>query len=271
MQRLFITTVLLLFVAQICKGQHTDSLYKLLSRTQSDSAKARILGDLAYLISSNNPDSALKLGWQGMALAKKARSKPAEANCLQSIGWTYFRSGKNDSAILFLTEATGIFHGLKRAWDEGRCLKNMGSVYSSTRDYTKAFACLIPAKKLFEDLHDERYAAYIDKEIGGIYRQKGMLNLARQYLSAAIETFESLHDNAYLADAFSAYGSVFWAMKEYDSALLYYRKEYKLCLTTGATANEAYAAENMANAFEAKCGEKNISPWADSALFYITN
>ncbi len=269
MKSILITSAFFLLFHHICISQKIDSLYKLVQRAKSDSAKAKALGDLAYSISSNDPDSALKLGWQGVSLAKKSNSNAALANCLQAIGWSYFRLGKNDSAIIFITQAKNIFHQLKMLWDEGSCLKNMGSVYSSSNDYTKAFACLMPAKALFEKLKDEKYEAYVDKQIGGIYRLQGVLGLAKQYLSSAIATFERLHENGYLGDAFSAYGSVFWAEKNYDSALYFYRKEYQIYSGVSNISNQAYAAENIGTAFYSKCEEKNGRVWADSALLYF--
>lgn len=259
-----------IMLCRVCTGQKIDSLYSLVKQAKTDSGKSKALAGLAYALSANNPDSALQLAWQGLALGKQSGNKAAQASCLQSIGWTYFRAGKNDSSINYLKQSASIFHQLKNLREEGKVLKNIGSVYISSRDYTHAFEVLIPAKKIFEDIKDERYAAYIDKEIGGIYRQKKLLPLAKQYLSSAIATFEKIHDSAYLSDAMSAYGSVFWAEKKYDSALYFYRKEYKISQLLPNMANLAYSAENLGTAFYSLCGEKNTKPWVDSALFYFT-
>ena len=259
-------------VCYICSfGQSTDSLRKELSFAKTPYAKVTLLAELSFALTSSKPDSAILLAKQGEKIAYEIRNKGSLAECYASMGWGYFKAGKNDSAVFYLEKAKQFFQEEKNFSRQGRVMVNLASIFNLESKDEKALTYLMDARKLFDNEKDQLTIAYTDKIIAGTFRHQGEYKKAKQYLFEAIQTFEKLNNIQYKGDAYSSLGSVYWEEKNFDSALYYYRQSSNINKQTHNRSNIAFASENIGDAFIEKSQLGHLHPFIDSAYFYYNN
>jgi len=80
------------------KAHQLDSLRVNVQRAGGFPAKAIALAKFSFSLASSKPDSALGLAHECLQIAEKIRVDSIIAAAYNSIGWSYFRLGRKDSA-----------------------------------------------------------------------------------------------------------------------------------------------------------------------------
>lgn len=94
------------FVFYFLQAQSTsDSLYTALSKTNNDTAKARIYIRLVDYYQQSNPNKALKLASEGLQFVKKLNWTKGYAVYYNDIGSTYLAQTKYKEALLYFTKS----------------------------------------------------------------------------------------------------------------------------------------------------------------------
>lgn len=267
-----VSLILFLLVDLSSKAQGEDSLRLMLSHTTTAGERGQALAKLSFMLASEKPDTALFLANQAINIAGSLKSEAVLAAGYSSAGWCYFRLGKKDSAEKYLVLARNIFYKTGSSNDEAKCLANLSSVYCETKNYEKALNCLLPARTIFEKAGNQKSLAYIDKQVGILYRSMGDYKRAKESLRSGIFAFSKLGALNYLGDSYSSYGTVCLLENNYDSALMYYRQAFTIFKDSlKNTSNEAYAAENMGDAFSQLTQAKREPKYGDSAYYYYAH
>jgi signal transduction histidine kinase len=249
-------------------SQKIDSLRMELGKAKKPSEKSVLLAALSFAMTTTKPDSAILLAKQGEEIAKGLKDNELLAECLASLGWAYFKRGKNDSAVIHLEEAIKLFHNVKNYSREGRAMVNLASILNLESKDEKALSYLMEARKLFTNEKDELTIAYTDKTIASIFRHQGEFKKAKQYLFEALATFEKQNHLQYKSDTYGSIGSVYWEEKSIDSALYYYHLANQINILLKNKSNTAFSSENLGDAFVEKSQQQQLHPWIDSAYYY---
>ena len=234
------------------------------------SQQAHLLAEFSFALSDSKPDSALQMARKGVTLAVTAKNEDDRAACLNSIGWAFFRLGRNDSAVFYLTMARDLFHKLGNARSEAKVSGNMGTVYMTGDNNQSALSCLLSAQQLVENLPGNRHQlGQLEKTIGDVYWKQGINDKAIESLQSAVATFRQLREGAPLASALSSLGIVYATIPSYDTALIVFRESLALDKSAGNAFDEAYTTENIAELYLEESDKGPVRPYADSALFYF--
>ncbi len=272
--RYYLRNLLLIAVSASCSSsyaQSADSLRKELAIAKTAYAKVTLMAELSFALTSTKPDSAILMAKQGEKIAIEIKNRGSLAECYASMGWGFFKAGKNDSAIFYLEKAKQLFQAEKNFSRQGRVMVNIASIFNIEAKDEEALTYLLEARKLFDEEKDASTIAYTDKIIAGTFRHQGEFKKAKQYLFEAIKTFEKLNNLQYKGDAYSSLGSVYWEEKNFDSALYFYRQAKNINKQTNNKSNTAIASENLGDAFIEKSQLGNLHPWIDSAYYYYNN
>lgn len=138
-----------------------------------------------------------------------------------------------------------------------------GFYYRKLNEYEKAIHHYQESKKYgLESEYFSLYAVSIS-EIAGVYIDQGILDKALEINIEAVNFDEKATDhnrNPRLSNSYNSMGLIYGRMKEYENALLYYRKAIKIAANKE---NESIPAGNMAEIFM-------VQGIADSLLKYST-
>jgi len=264
--------VILLACLAVCSyGQraHIDSLLGVLQKTADVDKRTHLLYNITFALASVNPDSAILTGKQALQLAVNAKNDTDYQASSNSLGWAYYRANKHDSAEACFNKAISTCQKLRLKGPEGRIRLNMVSVFLVKKNFEKALAFALPVTALFEAAKDEEGKAYAEKQIGIIYREMGQVEKAKAYLQAAINDFFAIGNMDYYMTTLPSLGGLYLKQKQYDSALIYYRKalDYQ---QKNVNINTAFAWENMGDVFFAMAEAQRGSQYNDSALYNYT-
>ncbi|HLZ85872.1 MAG TPA: tetratricopeptide repeat protein [Puia sp.] len=254
---------------QSLSKQTVDSMANALRHSTSDSQKADLQAAISLQLAEAYPDSALRMARQGAAIALAAGAKTPYAKCLESVGWSYLRLEKNDSAEYYMTQSISIFHSLHKDRDEAHVMVNLTTLYDYEENNEKLMEYLLKALALMEGLNDRLGKAVAEQKIADCYMKQGLNEKAMPYLQEALQDFRELHQYAFLGAALNYQGQIYLAFKNYDSAFISYREASQAYRQADFTAGEAAAAEEIANVFLEKSNRKLQHPYTDSALYYF--
>ena len=217
-----------------------DSLRTVLKTAQEDTGKIYLLNELAWEISTENPDTAILISTQALEIenslfAKKSTSpkfKKALINFMaqtyHQMGWFAYLNGdyigalKNDEEALLKWDEVGNKSG------KAKTIGNMGIVYKEQGDYPKALVFYLKALQISEELKDKRHVAINFANIGIIYKKQGDLNKALEYYFKALKIAEEIKDRVGIAADYGNIGNIYYNQRNFKKALEYYLKCLKM-------------------------------------------
>ena len=167
-----------------------DSLRRLLIVAQEDTAKVKLLNQIAGRFVESRPDSNLFYANQALDLSRK-------------ISYT-----KGEIAALLNTTAGFTLSG----------------------NYAKALENSLMALKKSEDIHNDRLLAHSFFTIGYIYSVQEDRRMAIPYQLKATEVYEKLHDTLNVANNLINTGVSYRELNEFDSANRSFNKSFELSL-----------------------------------------
>lgn len=209
MRVLLIIIVLPLLFSPHSKAQSSemDSLRSVLASASSDTARFRLIAELANEWSKSHPDSALLMINAALPQAQDMSAKSSELALLHTKGLIYSRRLQKDSAILLLIEA----------------------------------------EKLASALNDQKKIAQILRDIGWNYNDINQKSLAIDYLKRALAIAKKLKDGELQFVILNNLGSVFSYQTQYDSADHYLNKSLELQRKLGNKQKQAGVFRNLGN------------------------
>lgn len=244
-------------------AQDVDSL---LHSPLHDSIKANFLADYAFTMSEHNADSGLYYSRAGLRLAIASGNRESRANCLNAMGWAYFRAGLPDSAKQFTTQARALFHELASPKNEARSLINLGEINVSQNRFDTALGLLMSARQLLGP-HDKLERASSLRLIGVVYRRMGNNQQAKVYLSRAADNFLAIGQEKQYADVMGSVGIIFHSEQRFDSALFCFRTALAIYERLGNYSGVALMYDDLGHVYRVM-GKTKPVPWLDSALHY---
>jgi two-component system NtrC family sensor kinase len=241
-----------------------DSLISELSKTKSDTDQVKLIIKAVKALAPTDPpaamhyaDSAMQLSRQhqwkkgiGMAYINKARIysatsdfatslenadtsyeifksidwKPAMGDALAIIGNDYERLGNYTKAVENNFKALSIYEEAGAEASIAWTYNNIGVDYYQLNEYSKAIENYSKALELQRKQNNKNGIASALDNIASVYENQGEFEKVNEYNLQAIKLFEEINDQPALGRIFINRAKFFQRRKNYDSALIFYKK-----------------------------------------------
>lgn len=264
-----VTLLMCLATCGYSQRARIDSLLQALQKTTDADKRTHLLFNITFALANIKPDSAIFIGRQALQLAIDRKNDSDYQASNNSLGWAYYRANKYDSAEACFTRAINTCQKMQLKGAEGRIRLNMVSIFLVKKNYEKALSFALPVTALFEAAKDDEGKAYAEKQIGIIYRETGQVEKAKAYLQSAANDFLAIGNVDYYMTTLPSLAGLYLKQKQYDSALVYYRKALAY-QQKNVNVNTAFAWENMGDAFFAMADAGLGNRYNDSALYNYT-
>ena len=173
-----------------------------------------------YNLQENHPN-AKQYAKNAIEIYGKEKDSINLAAALHNLGYSYYKVGQYDSALILFSRTSEIYQRLGYLTQYAYCLGNSGLVYSSQSEFEKAEDHLIRAIGILTKQGDEYAVTQYMIEYAGILQHKGEIKKA---IASAFKSFDFAKKNSILEferDAAYRLASLYQASGKYDSAYHY--------------------------------------------------
>jgi len=210
------TVLLVLFLIFFCsnsKGQNTDSLLNILTKTEIDSAKINILLEIANI--EEESDSALHYAEEALKYAEITENKEKIAEANITLAYIYTDLDFTEKVIKYYNKAEKYYLKTKNNEKLYEIYKNIGQTYEYDDNLKDAGTYYLKALKIIESLDNNKIElARILNNIGSIYYKQNQLNGAEKYWNRALIKVQQLDYSKGIATIMSNLGNV--SLEKYD-------------------------------------------------------
>jgi two-component system NtrC family sensor kinase len=232
------TFIILCFIAvyaAVCNGQNrtvdsiqlslldppdTDSMELLLTKSGDDTTKANLLGLLSFNYAFNQPDKSIAYGQRGLELSRQLGYKKGIADCSQAMGWGLWGVGNYSQALSIAFKVLRLYEELQ---DEERVAYTyyfLANIYRDFGDYKRALVAVQNGAKIYESLNASDLIG--NAITGSIYDLQNRLDSAPYFIQKAVDIDRKINPGRW-GWLYYLQGNIYRKMKEYDSAMYYYR------------------------------------------------
>jgi two-component system, NtrC family, sensor kinase len=267
----FIAIVIVLFKVITGNTQatlNTDSLKRLMTVAKEDTTRIILLAKLCNELARFAPDSAIKLGQEGLKLAKQIHYLKGEVYLTRSLGVAWYSIGEYSIAIkLYLSKLKYIDTTkdmeIKRLYNA-----ELTIAYRDQRDYTEALKYV---NKNLDAVY--KFLQYSPRDsctfctgcfllMASIYLEMHQTDSAQKYVYEAF-SYPMTNMKGIEANLYAVAGRLYTELKNYDTALQLHRQSVQRFLQLKYPYRAlAEAYNNMAVVFDAL-------DLRDSAFFYL--
>ncbi|MBC7861951.1 MAG: tetratricopeptide repeat protein [Bacteroidia bacterium] len=245
------------------QSKTADSLLGRLKNAKEDSNKVNLLNDLGWEIKEHNPDSAILLSKNAIAIAKKIQWNKGTGDAYNNLGAYSYLKAEYADALSWHTAALKIRTLTNDRKGIAASFGNIGLVYRMLGNYSMAIEFYFKALKIADETGDLKLQANNLGNIGVVYRNMGNFDGALDYYFKALQKTEFLHDKAGAVRHLANIGIVYYSKGDYDKALEYYFKALKRDEEAG---NKNGMAKHLGNIGAVYQDQKNF----DEALAYYS-
>jgi serine phosphatase RsbU (regulator of sigma subunit) len=234
------------FASKTIKGQSLS--------LEKDTIRIKTLNALAWELRNTNPDTAIILCTEALALANKyinysstsSETQGRARNSIQKLisksyiqlGAFNHNKGNFDFALEFNHKALSLWEQLKKDTllnsksevleRSSIILGNLGSLYTDQGDYSKALDYCFKALKLAEELGDKNVISGRFTNIGNIYHHQAEHQKALDYYSKALKLAEETGNKPKIATNLSNIGITYRNLGDFDKTLDYHFRALKI-------------------------------------------
>ncbi|MBC7864782.1 MAG: tetratricopeptide repeat protein, partial [Bacteroidia bacterium] len=226
------------------QNKKIDSLKILLKTDKEDTNKVNHLNNFGWELRQSNPDTAIIISNQALAIAEKVDWKKGIANAFGHLGAYNYIKADYPKALHYYFKALKMAEELEDKQLQTKNLSNIGNVYNSQADYPKALDYYFKALKMNEELGDKNGIAINLGNIGVVYMEQADYPKALDYYFKALKMAEELGNKNRIAINLGNIGSVYNSKTDYPKALDYYFKALKMAEELG---NKNAIAINLGN------------------------
>lgn len=200
-----------------------DSLRHALKSEMRDSARCILLYILSQNYANSNPDSAMIIGQQGLALSKHIHFTKGEILCLSEMGTIYANIGNNAKGLELLLQALKKSENVNDQQLTGSVLLAIGSFYADQDESRKSLEYLLKARNNYAALHDEYSQSICDGNIGDCYEKLNLLDSARIFTERGYDYSVKIKDSYLTGMTLNNLGNIYSKMQQPTVALANYR------------------------------------------------
>ncbi len=226
-----------------------DSLVILLETTKDDTSTVVYLNEIAWEMMQSNPDTAIYIGNQSLALSEKLGWKRGTASCLGRLGVYYWNKADYPKALDYDFRALKMNEALGNRERVAANMSNIGIIYDKQGDYSKALYYYFKALKINEELGAKIGMASGLANIGIVYKEQLDNTKALYYFNKALKLDEELGNKSGIGTNFNNIGNLYKVLGEYAKAMDYYSKSLKIREELGSKKGIATSLSNMGSLY----------------------
>lgn len=217
--RILVKYTLLLLIISYCK-LFSNTLHDTLSVSNlpNDTAKCRVLVEIAEDYRDLNTVKGVKYGTMALELARKLDYKWGIAAAYKAIGGNNWRMGIYDIALDNFLKALNIFTQLGNKYSQCKVYNNIGLIYFARTQYDKTEYYLQTALKLAEQLNNDTEQARITHNLALLKFETNNANESIKYHNKSLQFATKAQDIKLIAYNYCFLGKCYTSLKQYDSA-----------------------------------------------------
>ncbi|HCZ34585.1 MAG TPA: hypothetical protein DHV26_01505 [Cytophagales bacterium] len=203
------------------QNRNIDSL-KVLVETEKDEEKTiKNLLELCWEYHFVDAEVAREYGQKALTLARKYNQTDYEVEALHNLGVTHESQSNYAKALELELEALTLRKQIGDDLKTANTLNNLGIIYDEMGDYKKALEYYYQARKIYEDLENDEKIAMVLVNIAIVLKAQGEYKQVAQSYYEALAIYTKTQNAFGVAVCHANLGSVYYYMKQYDSALYY--------------------------------------------------
>jgi serine phosphatase RsbU (regulator of sigma subunit)/tetratricopeptide (TPR) repeat protein len=201
-----------------------DSLQALLKTAKDDTAKVRLLNEVAFEQRGGDPAASRATAESAYALAMRLGDKSGAARAKNQIARAYGAQSSYAESQRAAEEALALARAAGDKRQEAAAYNRMGSVQWRQGNFDAALDFNFKALALAEETGDKAGLANTLFGLGSVYGDMGNHASALEYLRKSLALFQELGDKRSIANTINSIGNIYLQQGKYDSALVYFRR-----------------------------------------------
>ncbi len=152
------------------------------------------------------------------------------AKILNYIGSAYLNQGQYDSSVTYYYQALRIYEDNNKKYSSAKMLMNIGNIYLYHKEYNKALAEYQNALNILNETNStvERTYAMIYSNMGLCYKALKQFDTAQVYYEKALDIRKKTGPKKNLAGLYDNIGNLNKGQGKFDKALEYYHKSLEI-------------------------------------------
>lgn len=251
MKQLTITLLIVILQTTVVLGQHReiDSLYKILKKEHSDTARAIILYNLSYAYQTYKPDSALFLAQEAYDIALRENFLKGQSWASDAMAGAYLRMGNNTKALEYSLKRLKIEELRNLPNNIAIINMNLANVYNRDNDTTKAIFYILKSDSIIEINNYEELKLYTWLNTGNIFERANRLPDALYYTYKCYNLAVEKNDSIMIGSALNNLGNIFLKMNDSRKAIKNYLNSQAFLLSKNDNQSLSEGLLGMAKAY----------------------
>jgi two-component sensor histidine kinase/Tfp pilus assembly protein PilF len=234
------THIVFFLISFTVLGQYSfgqESLYKKLSKNNSDTTRLAAISDLAYSYIGKNNDSSYYYIQKGLEVCKEieknVETEKSDTSSLSHcgklymvLGYFHYKKIEFNESLRAFKKAEKLFDQVNELKNQAECLNNSAVILTKMSNNSEAILDYHKALKIYTQLNDSLGKAYTLNNLSRVYREQDDIDQAVKYIEESLELsielnakeLETLNLNAY-AGLNKIMGDTAAALKLYEQAL----------------------------------------------------
>ena len=268
-----------------------DSLTRLLIQTESDTAKARLLNELAYTYRNTSADTSRLYAKRAIELArgngdslimatsynhfgvifknlgnyaasienhlKALRIREAKQNefgmvqSYNNLGVAYMYQNMNAKCLDYFKKSYQLLSEMDNKKGLSSVIGNIGIVYYNMLDYDEAERFYLKAVEINKELKNEESLGYTYNNLGVLYDQIELYDKALDYYNKALKIEKKEEDRYGITSAISNIAGIYFMQEKIDSAIYYAEQALSIAREIGSKHDMKQLYWSLSNYYEA--------------------
>lgn len=203
--------------------QKADSLIELLNTEKADTAKVKLLWQLAGIINAYDPGEALLYSQKALNLATAIKYTEGQSKSLGAMAITYNTIGNYTKALDLNLRKLKLEEKGNNPRNLAMALLNIGIVYRYQEEYAEALKYYYRSDSVINEHHIEDAKYYIYMNLGDVYDKMNNNDSAFSYFNRSLILSNNLKNNDYIGNSMTGLGHTYFKQGNSAFALLHYR------------------------------------------------
>jgi len=205
-----------------------DSLQNLLSKESIDTNKVRLAVELAKIVYTNNPDTALQLAQEALYLSRHINYIEGESLSLGILASTFRILGNYPRALELNLQKLQLEEKRKKPRNLASVLISIGIIYVFQEEYYMALEYYSKADSVITKNNIEDIKYNVALNIGDAYNRLNISDSAYLYFNKSLEIARTRNDGDLIGTSMTGLGHSYMKLGNLPQSLLNYQNAIKL-------------------------------------------
>ena len=238
------------FTSSFAQNRKADSLHALLVNEKSDTGRVILMWNLADVVSTYKPDTALQIAQQALFIAKNIKYKEGESRSLGITAEIFRKIGNYPKALDFNLRKLKIEETRQNQYNLASVLMNIGIVYVFQEDYREGLKYYFQADSIITTHNIGSFKYNIALNVGDAYYRLNMTDSAYVYFNHSLQIARQLGDGDLIGTSMTGMGHCYLSENDYPFALLNYQTALRYLRAANNDDIFCEAALGLARLFE---------------------